>query len=81
MDRAEHDISVVVLAMVLLDSHVSRRYTRTDATIVGEGRRHRADGHIASTQFELRAQGVTNRWRAKRSWLRSGSRERSRFSL
>ena len=81
MDRAEHDISVVVLAMVLLDSHVSRRYTRTDATIVAERRRHRADGHIASTQFELRAQGVTNRWRAKRSRLRSGSRERSRFSL
>lgn len=72
-------MSVVALAMVLLDSHVSRRDTRTDATIVAERGRHRADGHIASTQFVLQAQRVTNRRRAKRSRLRSSSRERSRF--
>jgi len=69
-------MSVVALAIVPLDSHVSRRYTRTDATIVADRGRHRADGHIASTQFELQAQRGTNRWRAQRSRLRSGSRER-----
>ena len=60
-------MSVVALAMVLLDSHVSRRDTRTNATIVAERSRHRADGHIASTQFELQVQRVTNRGHAKRS--------------
>ena len=45
-------MSVVALAIVPLDSHVSRRYTRTDATIVADRGRHRADGHIASTQFK-----------------------------
>lgn len=65
--------SAVALAMVLMDSHVSRRDTRTHATIVVEGAHDRADGHIASTQFVIQARRVTKRRHAKRSRLRSSS--------
>jgi hypothetical protein len=50
-------MAVVTLAMVPLDSHVSRRCMHTDATIVAGRGEHRADGHTASTQFELQANG------------------------
>ena len=72
-------MSLVAPAMVLLDSHVSRRYTRTDATIVAERSRHRADGHIASTQFELQAQGVTKS--VARQTLAAAIRQPRAFAL